>query len=242
MDRQTAIAKAQEVAPHFRRQAANKKEWQRPDISEWAPYRSVCPEYLVNKGYDPDWIWHYEIGFDRWSREIVIPTRDRFGDLVGITRRYAADGEIYYHSEFPKGDFVWGLYQALESGETGAYVTEGQTDPLGLSPHVDLPVISTFGSGMTKGQARLLASCFETLIMAYDNDSAGYHGTDRAVPLLREAGCHDLFILDYDEDDPGEMSTVDNPRLDHISYLRWRRLKNRLPKKRKKNYGVARNY
>lgn len=238
MGRNEAEALVREVTPYLKRISRRKDEWERPDISEWAPYRAVCSQYLLDKGYLEEWIWYYEIGFDKWSDELVIPTRDERGDLVGITRRIAVEGEAYYHSEFPKSDYLFGLIQAIRSGETGVYVTEGQSDPLGLAPHVGLPVVSTLGSALSERQAELLARYFTTIIFAYDNDLAGYKGVDNGVPLLRSAGCTDIFVLDYNTDDPGKMPEVDKVEVKHLSYLAWRRVKQRLPKRRKKYHGT----
>lgn len=240
LNRRDAESRVGEAIPYFRMASKEKRGWERPDISEWAPYRSTCSSYLLEKGFDEDWIWHYGIGFDRWSGEVVIPTTDAEGDLVGITRRLAKDGQPYYHSEFPKSEFIWGLRQAIDSGEGGAYVVEGQTDPLGLSPHVDLPVVSTLGCGMSEIQASILANHFSTIVLAYDNDWAGYIGADRAVPIMRAAGCHDLFLLDYNAGDPGKLPEVDEPELEHMSYLAWRRRKELPPLRKRRNYGTKR--
>jgi DNA primase len=199
----------------------------------------VCSQYLLDRGFLEEWIWHYGIGMDVWSNELVIATKDLAGGLVGITRRVAAEGFQYYHSRFPKSNYLWGLDLAVKSGESTVYVTEGQADPLGLSPLVaPCSVVSSYGSDLSKEQAALLSQYFATVVLAYDNDSAGYRGVDRAVPILRSCGATDLFVLDYDANDPGKLPGVDNPNLQHLSYIRWRRIKERPPIKRKRNHAT----
>lgn len=228
-----------EVVPYFRRRKRQEVEWQRPDISEHAPYRSVCSEYLLSRGFPEEWIWHYGIGMDLWSNEIVIATKDLIGQLVGITRRIAAEGFPYYHSKFPKSKFLWGLDLAVKSGESTVYVTEGQADPLGLASLIaPCPVVASYGSHLSGEQADLLAEYFATVVLAYDNDSAGYRGIEAAVPLLRSRGVTDIFVLDYDANDPGKLPGVENPNLQHLSYIQWRRIKERPPIKRKRNHAT----
>lgn len=239
LNRREAESIVTDAVGYLRRKKREEVEWERPDISEHAPYRCVCSDYLLSRGFLEEWIWHYEIGLDLWSNEIVIPTRDLAGDLVGITRRVAAEGFPYYHSSFPKSQFVWALKQAIESGETTVCVTEGQGDPLGLAPFISpVPVVSTFGSHMSETQAALLANHFATVVLAYDNDPPGYQGVDAAVPILRSRGVTDLFVLDYDARDPGKLSDAENPNLQYLSYLKWRRLKERPPIRRKRNHAT----
>lgn len=195
-----------------------------PDASDITPYQATLSDWLVGRGYDPDWIAHYGIGMDSFTNEIVFPTYDIAGDLVGITRRVAEDGQAYYHWEnFPKSQHLWGLDLAIQSNENCCYVVEGQTDPLGLAPEVEpCPVVSAYGSKISEAQAKLLARHFHTVVMAFDDDPAGHLGTYHARKVLRRFGVTDLLFLTYNTSDPGKLPEVEDPQLEHINFRQWK--------------------
>ena len=239
MSRDQAESIVREVTPYFRSlRKKSKTDWMRPDISEVAPYRRTCSQWLIDRGFEEYWIWYYRIGMDTWSGEIVIPTHCLRGELVGVTRRQAEDGRPYYHSEFPKSEFVWGLDLAIKhKQEKTGYLVEGQADCLGLAPHVDpMSVVSCYGSYLSDEQARQLTRAYDTVVLAYDNDEPGYKAVDRAVPTLRRQGCRDIFVLNYNAGDPGKLPEVEDPELEHESYLAWRMRMRRPTIRRKKRY------
>jgi len=191
---------------------------------EIEPYREVLSDYLVGRGFDPEWIWHYRIGMDLFTNEVVIPNYDAEGKLVGITRRVAEDGALYVHSKFSKSDHVWGLDLVPKDAKMVAIV-EGQLDCLGLAPHMDIPVCSTNGSWMSKAQAKLLSNYL--VVLAYDNDREGIKGTQRAIRLLRDAGSTETRVLSYPTDDPGDLAQNPNPNLSLVTSIRWLATRNR---------------
>lgn len=177
------------------------------------PFRPVLSSYLVHRGYRPEDVWHYRIGYDEHAREIVAPTYDPKGTLVGISRRAPFPGSPFIHSPFPnKSSHVFGIDLAIAHGSTACVVTEGQLDPLGLRPYwTDDPIVSSLGSYLSDTQAEMLAAYFEHVIVAYDNDKAGAKGTLRAFQALRAQGLTSLYVMTYNAEDPGALPLADEP-------------------------------
>ena len=225
INRDQAETRVGQSASSLRREKRRRKrDYVFPDASDIAPYQATLSQWLVDRGYNPDWIAHYGIGMDAFTNEIVFPCYSAAGDLVGITRRVAEDGQSYYHwQDFPKSEHLWGLDRAIETGENCCYVVEGQSDPLGLAPEVaPCPVVSAYGSKVSDTQAQLLAQHFETVVMAFDDDPAGHLGTYYARRVLRRFGVSDLFFLTYNASDPGKLPQVADSDLQHINFREWK--------------------
>lgn len=209
------------------RSSRKKEEFPKPDLSEVVPFREILSEYLVERGFDEDWIYHYKIGMDPFTNEIVIPTYDLNKELVGVTRRIARSGFPYIHSRFPKSDHVCWLDLAIEARAKGAqkvYVVEGQADVLGLAPLTDPdPVVSIYGSFMSNAQAKLLVEHFGEygIILALDNDPAGIKGTRQAVKVLRKQGATKLQVLRYPTSDPGDLIGHNPKTLSYMTTSEW---------------------
>jgi len=171
--------------------------------AEVYPYIGVPCPYLLERGFLQHDLDRYRIGYKKATDEIIIPTFDEYGNLVGITRRKARPGQIYYHSRFKKSSYVWGLDLVEGSCLT---ITEGQLDPVGLAPHWDAPGVAQMGSSLSQRQAELICERVETVYLAFDNDSAGVMATFTAIERLRAEGLTDLYILTYTASDPGALT------------------------------------
>lgn len=225
ISRDQAESRVGQAAPSLRRQKRlRQRDYIPPEMADIIPYQATLSDWLVNRGYDEDWIAHYGIGMDAFTNEIVFPSYSDKGDLVGITRRVAEDGQAYYHwQDFQKSEHLWGIHLAVQSGENCCYVVEGQSDPLGLAPLVEpCPVVSSYGSKLSDSQAKLLARHFHTVVMAFDDDPPGHLGTYYARRSLRKFGVSDLMFLTYNCSDPGKLPEVEEPELNHINFRQWK--------------------
>lgn len=225
INREQAEKRVGQAGPSLRRQKRlRQRNYISPDASDIVPYQATLSEWLVGRGYDPDWIAHYGIGMDAFTNEIVFPSYTAAGDLVGITRRVAEDGQSYYHwQDFPKSEHLWGLDRAIATNENTCYVVEGQSDPLGLAPEVSpCPVVSAYGSKISESQAKLLARHFHTVVMAFDDDPPGHLGAYYARRTLRQFGVTDLLYLTYNASDPGKLPEVEETDLQHHNFRKWK--------------------
>ncbi len=51
-----------------------------------APYDS-CPNYMIRRGFDPDLLQEFEVGYDVGKERVTFPIRDLYGNLVGVSGR-----------------------------------------------------------------------------------------------------------------------------------------------------------
>jgi DNA primase len=100
-----------------------------------------CPQYLTSRGFDPNLLRSFDIGYDRRLERVTFPIHDFYGNLVGISGRsdsgeglrykfykggYYKDGEKItgdfgenFDEEFPdydidKSRFVWNSHRAIQ--------------------------------------------------------------------------------------------------------------------------------
>lgn len=176
----------------------------RPEPSQLYPYVGVeCP-YLLERGFAQEDLDRHEIGYNAMKNEVVIPTFDTSGQLVGLTTRPAQPKGRYNHSKFKKSEHVWGLH--LHRRGEPITITEGQLDPIGLRPHWDDCIVAQMGSSLSERQAELIAERTDVVYLCYDNDEAGVLATFGAIETLREQGLTDIYILEYNGSDPADLT------------------------------------
>lgn len=129
--------------------------------------------------------------YDRFRHRLMFPIHNPAGRLVGFGGRTLGDDRAKYVNtaetdQFHKGNLLYGLNLAKrEVRESGrAVLVEGYFDVIGtVASGVD-GAVATMGTALTPEQARLLARYAETVVVAYDGDSAGEGAFRRALPLL----------------------------------------------------------
>ncbi len=221
-----------------------KTEYPEVNAGDIAPYRKTLSVYLAeDRGYDPEVIYLYRIGMDEFTNEIVIPTYDIDGKLVGITRRVAEPGAPYIHIPFPKSEHVFGL--DLVKNCSRIFICEGQLDPLGAEEVLDEDegACAINGSYMSEEQADLLVSTGAELVMMFDNDKMGVACTHQSIQLLREHGARQLTVALYPGNDPGKLPFRPEAEVERVSTFSWlsnRKNRNPYPKRRKNNRHATR--
>jgi hypothetical protein len=157
------------------------------------------PEYLINRGFDPDVLRRYEVG--SWHRlgtymhdHVVVPVRDHENHLVGFTGRTIHNKDWHekrgikyikwkhsrYYDRFPRtGDFFTGsilynLYRAKKYiGENKILIlVEGPLDGFKLDMAGIYNWVATLGTKFGPNHRSLLVQLgINKLYVAYDNDS-----------------------------------------------------------------------
>jgi DNA primase len=79
-----------------------------------------------------------------------------------------ADTEIYN-----KGDIVFGLYLAKDSGSDTLILCEGNVDVVMLAQAGFKNAVAPLGTAFTVEQARVIAKYAKTVVVAFDSDGAG---------------------------------------------------------------------
>lgn len=198
------------------------------------PYSGLCPRYMVDtRGFPKKFLREMGIGYDADVSRVVFPIRTVKGELVGLTRRATLPGDHpkYKHTRFSKGSH-WYLGEWLpkvDYDKEAVIVVEGHIDALQLMyltrgkgfgksrvshqlASLGAPIgaaVAQMGSSMTDDQARLIRRYTKKVILAYDHDDAGDKAEERALEALLGQGFRDIYTLDYDRSDPGEIKPYD---------------------------------
>jgi DNA primase len=200
----------------------------------FSPGNTLLRDYLYSQGYDYELIKKAGLldhqNFDRFQSRIIFPLRDEKGRLVGFTGRIFPEnlpGPKYLNSPetliFKKSEFLYGLYFAKEYilVQKKLILVEGQMDFL-LSWQNNLKnVVAVSGSALTESHLRKLKKYSSNLVLAFDNDNAGFQASLRANLLAQKLGFK-VFKLIYDGKDLGEyFSLKEKADLQEENFLDW---------------------
>lgn len=157
---------------------------------------AFCPKYLLKRGFDPEVLEAWSIGYDFSTGRVTIPVRNHDGTLVGITKRADenAPGAKYVHLGFSKGSFIYGL-EAVPKKADELWVAEGQLDAVALD-QMGLPhgfAVSTLGARVTERQVALLGN-YRRVILAFDNDFDGVQATLRTGSGLTNSKAEEILV------------------------------------------------
>ena len=165
----------------------------------YSPGNTLLKDYLYSQGYDYDLIKKAGLldyqNFDRFHSRIIFPLRDEKGKLVGFSGRIFPtylEGAKYINTPetlvFKKSQFLYGLYYSKDYIllEKKVILVEGQFDFL-LSWQNNLKnIVAVSGSSLTEDHLRKLKKYTNTIVLAFDNDEAGFKASLRANLLAQQ--------------------------------------------------------
>ena len=179
--------------------------------------------YLLDRGFHPAILSHFEIGYSELQERIVIPLRDESYHLVGFIGRATNEErkpKYKYSKDLPKAGVLFNLQNA-KAYDT-AIVTEGSLDCIKIHQAGFPNVVSVLGANVTKNQGELLNRYFNDLILFMDNDTAGEGGRRAIIDMCPGKN---IWIVEYPDGikDPGEMTeaqirTALINKVDYLSY------------------------
>ena len=136
--------------------------------------------------------------YDRFRDRVMFPIRDVHGAVVGFTGRVLQEteksGAKYVNTPqttvYDKSTVIFGLDKAKHDIRTSgnAVLVEGQMDVIACHQAGMKNVVATSGTALTQQQITLLSRYADTLLMAFDGDSAGQKAAKRGIDLALEAG------------------------------------------------------
>jgi DNA primase len=138
---------------------------------------------LFNRGFSPDTLTKWGIGYDGHSRRLSIPFRNVEGNLVGFkgrsTKRYdkpkyvgigdKSDKKYYGFSTVKTSNYIFGLNSA--SGD--AIIVEGEFDAISLRERGFPGAVAIGGSNISDKQLLSLKRQFPRITTLFDPDDAG---------------------------------------------------------------------
>lgn len=146
----------------------------------------IMPLWFLERGFTWSTVNHWEIKYDPIWDSIVIPVKWK-GELVGtITRNSHPELPKYVNSKnLPRAEMLFG---DISGSRKEIILVEGVLDAIWFWQN-GYNCGGLLGDSLTGGQAQVLTAYrFGEVILALDNDRAGFNGTLKAVQTLRDAG------------------------------------------------------
>ncbi len=215
-------------------------------------YPLAAPTEWLREGISAGVMRYYGIRVDSALHHIIIPHRDKNGNLVGIRRRSydpfeVADGKKYMPVfiqgkmyNHPLGQYLFGLHEAKENIKKTKKVCvfESEKSVLQISSYYSIEnnfAVATCGSSLSQTQINLLLELgVEEVVLAYDRDFKGHRGDEDVLqyeqkllkvitPLLPYVNVS--VIMDYDHLLPQEKMSPSDAGKEIFEKLYHQRIK-----------------
>lgn len=122
---------------------------------------------------------------------LILPFRDQYGKIVALvgrtllseTERKTAKISKYKNTVFPKGNYLFGLYENKKNilDQNSVYIVEGQFDVIKAYEKGFKNVVALGNSNMTTYQFSVISRYTDNIFLLLDNDEAGEKGRKRIV-------------------------------------------------------------
>lgn len=133
------------------------------------------------------------------NHPLIMPYRDVYGKIIGIVGRtllnddQRAEAKLikYKNTIFPKGNHLFGLYEAKNSilQKNVVYIVEGQFDVIKAFERGVTNIVALGNSSMTPFQLSLICRYSNNILLLLDNDEAGEKGRKRIIDKFGELAC-----------------------------------------------------
>lgn len=147
--------------------------------------------------------------YDKFRNRVMFPIFDLRGNVIAFSGRILGDGQPKYLNSpetelYTKGNCVFGLHLAKNEPEGLLILCEGNLDVISLSQAGFTGAVAPLGTAFTKEQARILGKYAKSIVIAFDNDSAGLKATEKAIGFLAENGIPVRVLQMQGAKDPDE--------------------------------------
>lgn len=151
--------------------------------------------YMRERGFDPEYLRLFQIGFSELEQRIIIPVRYEDGVLAGFKGRalykhqeprYKVLGRAPYPFEpYRVGDVLFGAHVPMVDEARGEVILrEGELNGLRLWQYGLSNVVATAGATVTDSQIRIVLRRAKRVTLWFDADQAGMAGLLRAATAL----------------------------------------------------------
>ena len=124
------------------------------------------------------------------SGRIITPIYDTYGEMVSIsTRHMNKDHRLrFWHEVFPKGTYLYGLYQAKDTIRklNKVVIVEGKFDVIAFHTYGFTMTVCCCGSAFTLFQVALLSRYCENFYLLFDGDVAGRKSIRRTMDMYNK--------------------------------------------------------
>lgn len=163
--------------------------------------------------------------YDRYRGRVMFPIFDLRGNVVAFGGRILTDEKPKYINTadtpvYHKSSGLFAMNFAKNAGTRQLILAEGYMDVIALHRAGFTNAIASLGTALTEEQARIIRRYADEVVLCYDSDEAGRRATQRAIPILKNAGLLVRVITVPGNKDPDEFFRSD-PR---DGPLRFKRL------------------
>jgi DNA primase len=128
------------------------------------------------RAFNPETVEAFDLGYDPMTESAIIPIRNMWGELLGVTRRsLRKNSNIKYRDPrgFKKGNHLFGSWFAAQAESPTVVVTEGPLDCIKVW-QAGHPAVAVYGSRVTEKQIMLLRRIgIVSIVFMFDNDTYG---------------------------------------------------------------------
>lgn len=178
--------------------ATGKRRLTKETIVQWgigyAPDHPELKQLLMKKGYKINEMKEAGLlsyrGNELFRGRMMIPLRDRKGQVVGFTGRIIGDGQPKYLNTpdtilYHKGQQLFGLNFAASSirKENFSVIVEGNLDVITSHQAGTKNVVGVAGTALTAYHLKSLGRISGDVRFCFDSDKAGVAATERAIKL-----------------------------------------------------------
>lgn len=138
--------------------------------------------------------------FDRYRNRVMFPIIDSRNNIIGFGARSIDDSMPKYLNSpeteiFNKSSVLYGLNFAKKSRSDHFILVEGYMDVISLHQAGIDYAVASLGTALTPKHVELMRRYKNSVILAYDADTAGKMATDRGLDLLEKAHL-DIKVLE----------------------------------------------
>lgn len=148
--------------------------------------------------------------YDKFRNRLMFPVIDLRGNVVAFSGRTLAEDGIPKYMNSPdteiyhKGNILFGLNLAKDKNSGTLILCEGNIDVVMLAQEGFKNAVAPLGTAFTIDQARRIAQYADTVVIAFDSDSAGQKATNKAIDFLKTQGVSVRILQLQGAKDPDE--------------------------------------
>lgn len=186
-----------------------REEWYRANLQvDWPEYPDSYElgdpmSYMLGRGFSPQILNTWQIGYDPLSDRVTIPVRDVDGTLVGVKARAWRDGVYpkylvlghqfgedlhrYPFNTYEKSRYVYGADRVGGDGHAVGVLVEGELNVVAwdqMSAPETMRAVGIAGAEFSDRQRQIVTSLFDEVYVYFDDDSAGRVGAQKVSEML----------------------------------------------------------
>jgi len=157
-----------------------------------------------HRGVNKESIRRFRLGYDSYTRRLVIPIFDRRGTCVALARRATRPEQRpkYLNTKgFKKANHLYG-FNSIDLDKDNIVITEGYIDCI-RARRFGFNSVAIMGLTLSDKQQELITENFDTVLLMMDNDEPGKEAS-LIIARQLEADVR-VFQLLYKGKDPGDL-------------------------------------